>query len=240
VVVDGMLYAVRLVPGHTAQLTYDDLKKAYRNLDADRAAGRTGYNAIASARRNAEEENTVQDEEIKCGGHAQIPMKATTLKDRKTAKLDAIAAEIGDVLAAWVVVPGTIARSPVSNVTHALNLASITAGLKGVQDVIYALQSIPLAGRDRNELVSALATVLVMNLDNGQRHNHAAWCKLIWDAWAEQRAGGRGLASLGNLLRRTMVASKEWVGLKNPAAQLWAWRRAAMANRLGMLGTAGD
>lgn len=63
--VTGTLYAVRLQPGHTARVRYADLCRKWRDLDADRAAGRTSYAAIKAAYKRAEaaEAKRVQDEE---------------------------------------------------------------------------------------------------------------------------------------------------------------------------------
>jgi hypothetical protein len=44
--IDGTLYAVSLQAGHLAHLTHDDLVHEYRDLDADRAAGRTAWKAL--------------------------------------------------------------------------------------------------------------------------------------------------------------------------------------------------
>jgi hypothetical protein len=41
--VDGTLYAVSLKAGHVAHLAHDDLAHEYRDLDGDRAAGRTAW-----------------------------------------------------------------------------------------------------------------------------------------------------------------------------------------------------
>ena len=43
---DGMLYAVALKPRHVAHLPHDDLKHSWRDLDGDRAAGRTAWNEL--------------------------------------------------------------------------------------------------------------------------------------------------------------------------------------------------
>lgn len=254
-VIDGTVYAVRLTPGHHAYLTYDDLNRQYRNLDADRKAGRTAYNAIQNAQRRAEKiieeigdqdaENLIfLDEKNKLGGHIEAPMRGNHSKDKTPTAMALISTEIGEALASWAVIPGTIATPPVSSsMTPVFKLAGITAELKSVQDVIYALSNLPDAGQERGELVSALADTLVVDLDRGQQHNHAAWCKLLWSAWREEREGRHGLRGLTQLLRRALVARNEWAGLKNPAAQLWAWHRAdieAMQARLGLFSNAAD
>ncbi len=41
--IDGTLYAVSLQAGHVAHLAHDDLAHEYRDLDGDRAAGRTAW-----------------------------------------------------------------------------------------------------------------------------------------------------------------------------------------------------
>lgn len=43
---DGTLYAVALKVGHRARLRFDDLKHQYRDLEADRRAGRTAYQTL--------------------------------------------------------------------------------------------------------------------------------------------------------------------------------------------------
>ncbi len=44
--IDGTLYAVSLQAGHRAHLTHDDLAHQWRDLDADREAGRTAWKAL--------------------------------------------------------------------------------------------------------------------------------------------------------------------------------------------------
>ena len=43
---DGTLYAVSLKAGHRAHLPHDDLKHEWRDLDGDRAAGRTAWKVL--------------------------------------------------------------------------------------------------------------------------------------------------------------------------------------------------
>ncbi len=47
----GTLFAVRLKPGRRAQLTYDEFKHPWRDLDGDRARGRTAWAWIRAKRR---------------------------------------------------------------------------------------------------------------------------------------------------------------------------------------------
>ena len=47
--VDGTLYAVALRPRHIAHLPHDDLKHEWRDLDGDRAAGRTAWRILAGS-----------------------------------------------------------------------------------------------------------------------------------------------------------------------------------------------
>lgn len=44
--IDGTLFAVSLQVGHRAHLTHDDLSHQWRDLDADRAAGRTAWSVL--------------------------------------------------------------------------------------------------------------------------------------------------------------------------------------------------
>jgi hypothetical protein len=50
------LYAVQLQPGHRARPSYDDFTRQYRDLDADRAAGRTAHRTIATLEQLDQEE----------------------------------------------------------------------------------------------------------------------------------------------------------------------------------------
>lgn len=43
---DGTLYAVSLKAGHRARLRYDDLRHQYRDLEADRKAGKTAFQTV--------------------------------------------------------------------------------------------------------------------------------------------------------------------------------------------------
>lgn len=53
---DGTLYAVTLQAGHRAHLTHADLSHQYRDLDADRAAGRTAWSALQGSDQKPTEE----------------------------------------------------------------------------------------------------------------------------------------------------------------------------------------
>lgn len=47
--IDGCLYAVALKPRHVAHLPHDDLKHSWRDLDSDRAAGRTAWTILTES-----------------------------------------------------------------------------------------------------------------------------------------------------------------------------------------------
>ncbi len=47
--IDGTLYAVSLKAGHRAHLAHDDLAHQYRDLDADRAAGKTAWKMLTGS-----------------------------------------------------------------------------------------------------------------------------------------------------------------------------------------------
>ncbi|WP_191242386.1 hypothetical protein [Deinococcus ficus] len=53
---DGTLYAVTLQAGHRAHLTHDDLSHQWRDLDADRAAGRTAWAVLQGSDQRPETE----------------------------------------------------------------------------------------------------------------------------------------------------------------------------------------
>ncbi|MBB5366371.1 hypothetical protein, partial [Deinococcus humi] len=130
--VDGMLYAIRLTPNHTARLRYQDYKRAYRNLDADRAAGRTAYNAIANAAKRAEEAQIlegVQDSEKNTEGSCTPS--------------EQIRAELLEQLRRWAVIPGNVTtQNPLKADPAVIHPDEAAKRLGGVQDVVHALSTL--------------------------------------------------------------------------------------------------
>ena len=218
-VVDGMLYAVRLAPGHTARLRYEDYKKQYRNLDADRAAGRTAYNAIRNAQRRAEELaeaenlNAVLDDEKNTEGSQDLTGR--------------VQSELREQLRRWAVIPGNITtENPLNADPAVFSPEEVAARLNGVQDVVYLLPTLTEAHvSKRAALVGIMASAIAKDLgDEGSRRY---FCKIIWQAWQDELEGRSGLQHLAAQLQRLEVDRREWKELRNPAALLAARLRAA-------------
>ena len=218
-VVDGMLYAVRLAPGHEARLRYEDYKRQYRDLDADRAAGRTAYNAIRNAQRRAEELaeaeklNAVLDGEKNTEGSQDLTGR--------------VQAELREQLRRWAVIPGNITlENPLNADPAVFSPEEVAARLNGVQDVVYLLPTLTEAHvSKRAALVGIMASAIAKDLgDEGSRRY---FCKIIWQAWQDELEGRSGLQHLAAQLQRLEVDRREWKELRNPAALLAARLRAA-------------
>lgn len=213
-VVDGTLYAVRLEADHRAHLSYQDLNRQYRNLDADRAAGRTAHAAISQARREAvkaEIENGVSDEENKMQGSTDLSISSQSMYLQ---------------LKEWAVTPGQFSKNPLTTDPCIFTPEGAAATLKTVRDVVYAL---PLLGEahptKRAPLIGIMAATLARALNDGQ--SRAWYCRLIWDAWNDETEGRAGLQVLAAQLERLDIDRREWTTLRNPAALLAARLRAA-------------
>lgn len=241
--IDGTLYAVRLAPGRTAKLTKRDYKRKYRDLDADKAAGRTAFNLIKNAYTKAGEKPR-QDEEKKCGGQDQFCEGYETIRARLTptqrnqARLDIAAG-----LELWAVTPGHISakQAPLLNNDPRIYFANITAGLTTVQDVIYSVGILAdCAYKIRSDLVAAFARVLAREFDNG--YNHPAWCGLLWEAYRREKGGLHGLDDLRRVLTRTMVTVRErGKDIRKPGAMCFkAWRNEVGGPSTSELASAAD
>ena len=213
-VVDGTLYAVRLEVDHRAHLSYQDLNRQYRNLDADRAAGRTAHAAISQARREATKakiENSVPDAENKMQGSTDLPISSQSMYLQ---------------LKEWAVTPGQISKNPLNTDPCIFTPEEAAEALNTARDVVYAL---PLLGQahptKRAPLVGIMAATLARALND--QHSRAWYCRLIWDAWNDETEGRAGLQALAAQLERLDIDRREWTSLRNPAALLAARLRAA-------------
>lgn len=208
--IDGTLYAIRLHPGHRAKLSYQDLTAQYRDLDADRAAGRTAYRVIGRAEKLAEWEaekaknaNGVPDEEKNMRGSTPNPVKAQYLKDQ---------------LKAWAVTPGQV-QDPLFADPRIFSPEELEEAVKTVQDVIYLLPTVAESeANKRAALIGILGTALAHALEDD--HSQRWYCKAIWKAWNEEVEGRGGLQVLAAQLARLDVDRHEWGTLKRPAALL--------------------
>ncbi|MBB6018890.1 hypothetical protein [Deinococcus radiopugnans] len=214
--VDGTLYAVRLAPGHEARLRYRDYKRQYRDLDADRAAGRTAFNAIANAKKRFEEAKILEcvvDDEIFIEGSPD--------------PVGQMQAEMSEQLRRWVVIPGNVTTQNPLKADPAINdAAEAERLLQGVQDVVHALPALLEAHKSkRAALVGMMGAALARDLKDA--HSRLYYCKVIWQAWQAEIEGRDGLQALAAELQRLEVDRREWKGLRRPAALLASRLRAA-------------
>lgn len=209
-VVDGMLFALRLKPGHKARLRFEDLVHQYRDLDLDRKLNRTawqvvkGKRAVQKAVRQAKRDGD-QDAVEKLQGsltHENRSVYITALRQ-------------------WAVSP----EKPITPLGS--DPCNFPPGApRSVQDVIHALPLVFDAHLDkRNALVGLLASGLAHALSDPQSHRW--YCRIIWDAYAASVEGRSGLQVLAAQLARLDTDRREWEGLRNPAALLVARMRAA-------------
>jgi hypothetical protein len=200
--IDGTLYAIRLAVGHQAYLSYEDLTRSYRDLDADRDAGRTAHRAITAAKK-LENKNTVLDDENKMQGSTNISITSRYLRQQ---------------LQAWAVTPGHV-KPPLIHDPCIFDPDELDEAIETVQDVIYLLPTVAEAHpQKRAALVGILGAALARALDD--QHSRAWYCKTIWKAWAAGVEGRAGLQILAAQLARLEVDRQEWSGLKRPAALL--------------------
>lgn len=214
--IDGMLYAVRLAPDHTARLRYRDYKRQYRDLDADRAAGRTAHNAIQNAAKRFEEariaECVVDDENFIEGS------------PDPTGQMQA---ELLEQLRRWAVIPGNVTtQNPLKPDPALIGADETERLLNGVQDVVFLLPTLLEAHKSkRAALVGMMGAALARDLED--THSRLYDCKVIWQAWQAEIEGRDGLQALTAELQRLQVDRREWKGLKRPAALLASRLRAA-------------
>ncbi len=214
--VDGTLYAVSLAPGHTARLRYRDYKRQYRDLDADKAAGRTAHNAILNAERRFKEAQIlecVQDDQFFIEGSSN-----------PTGQMQA---ELLEQLRRWAVIPGNIdTQDPLKHDPAINDAAQAERLLNGVQDVVFLLPTLLEAHKSkRAALVGMMGAALARDLKDA--HSRLYYCKVIWQAWQAEIEGRDGLQALAAELQRLEVDRREWKGLRRPAALLAARLRAA-------------
>ncbi|MFC3860374.1 hypothetical protein ACFOPQ_06295 [Deinococcus antarcticus] len=210
-VVDGTLYAIRLEAGHQAHLSYQDLNRQYRDLNADRAAGRTAHAAVRQARQQAAQANSVPDEEKNMPGSTDLSISSRSVYLQ---------------LKEWAVTPGQFNKNPLKADPCIIPPAELGETLKTVQDVVYTLPLLAEAHpTKRAPLVGMLAATLARALNDG--HSRAWYCRLIWNAWRAETEGRAGLRVLAAQLERLDIDRREWTTLRNPAALLAARLRAA-------------
>jgi len=195
---DGMLYAVRLQPGHHAHLSYEDLSHDWRDLDTDREAKRTSW-AILGPEREAKKKALQEGQ-----------------KKRRGSKLPREQGRFLDQIKEWAVTPGT-RKDPLGDDPRLFPPAEP----RTVQDVVYALPLVLDAHpTKRAALVGMLGAALACQLHD--QHSRRWYCRIIWDAYHASVEGRQGLQALAAQLARLDTDRREWVGLRNPAALLVA------------------
>lgn len=222
--VDGTLYAVRMTPGQTARLRYRDLHHEYRDLDADRAAGRTAYNAIRNAHQRAENRAAWKAEQAALGNadpDAGKNSSGSSITPEGEAR-----EEILSQLRRWAVIPGDIDINPVTDDPELFQTGAAAEHLNTLLDVAHPLSLLSVVHHTkRASLVGILGSALARVLND--RHSRAFYCRLIWDAWEQELMGMDGLQALTAQLIRLEVDRREWKELRNPAALLAYRMRAA-------------
>lgn len=210
---DGTLYAVRLAPGHVARLRWTDYKKNYRDLDADRKAGRTAHNAIKWA---------VQRAKMRAEADADQHEEKNTSVSIFTHEGSAARAEILGQIYRWAVIPGDIkAENPLNSDSELFQADELNT----VQDVVYLLPTLAAAHHTkRAALVGIMAATLARALND--EHSRRYWCAVIWQHWQAELEGRDGLQHLAAQLQRLDIDRREWGELRNPAALFAARQRA--------------
>lgn len=206
-VVDGTLYAVRLRPGHIAHLHHDDLAHQYRDLDADRAAGRTAFSALSALG-------------VKVGKN----YKVVKMQGSK----EAIRVNIRNILYTWVVTPGDIYSNPVNLIDPCIfqddpplqTAEAVSAGLQGVSEALSTIETADSTSRPRvvNELACRIAHAL------NDTRSVPGWAGVLWDAYEMGR-----VQVLAAQLNRAVADFAEYPDIRNPAA--WLMARVATKNR---------
>lgn len=189
--VTGTVYAVALQQGHTAHLTYADLHHRHRDLDADRAAGRTAY-------RYAKQIKALYDEEKNMSGSSNTQRGAAGEPEQTAIR----------VLQAWAVTPG--GGETYLDPRYSFDPDIFREDEKtSMQSVIYDL---PLIADEqdadrRRLLIHHAAGSIAAALDDD--HSRAYYAGLIWQAI---KGGWKGLQALAAQLARFEVDRREWGG----------------------------
>lgn len=207
--ITGTVYAVALQPDHIPRLTYADLHHRYRNLTADREAGRTAYSyakridALYDAEKFMSESTDTRQGEV--GGKAGDANPSQAWERA-----------VG-VLGAWAVTPG--GGETYLDPRYSVDSDIFQQGEKTpIQTVIYNLPLIAAeadSGR-RRVLVHQAAGSIAHALNDS--HSLAFYAGLIWQAL---KRGWSGLELLAAALTRFEVDRREWGhAMRRPAALL--------------------
>ncbi len=204
----GTVYAVALQPGHVARLTYADLHYRYRNLDADRAAGRTAYRYAKQIKALYNAEKNMSESSAFPGGAAG-DAEQTAFR----------------VCQAWAVTPG--GGQEFLDPRYSLDPDIFREDEKtSMQSVIYDLPLIAdEADPDRRRvLVHHTAASIAAALDDD--HSRSYYAGLIWQAI---KGGWKGLQALAAQLARFEVDRSEWGSHMRHAPALLTSRTRATA-----------
>ena len=222
--IDGTLYAVRLKPGHTARLRYGHLKRQYRDLDADRKAGRTAYNAIQNAYQKAQRWAEWRASEDAKGNHDPDAGKNTSGSSHSPE--GRVREELRKQLQRWAVIPGDLNTNPVNGDSELFGAEDPAQQLETVLDVVHTLPLLGLAHHSkRAALVGIMGATLARALKD--QHSRNFYCRLIWEAWNQELMGMGGLQALAAQITRLEIDRREWKDLRNPGALLASRMRAA-------------
>lgn len=197
--IDGTLYAVALQPGHTAHLSYSDLHHRYRDLTADRHAGRTAY-------RYAKKINALWDAKNKMSGSMYNPEGGEAEPEQTAVR----------VLMSWAVTPGGGAELLEHRYSVDPDIFCETEKMP-MQTVIYDLPLIADEGDPdrRRMLVHHAASSIAAALADD--HSVALWAGRIWHAL---KRGWHGLQGLAAQLARFEAGHREGEAQRHRAALL--------------------
>ncbi len=219
-VVDGMVYSIRFRPGHQPYVHLEDLQHQYRDLDADRKSGRTAWKICKIIKAQQAQADQASDQ----------PQTKDLRKKKMQGSYPPMREETYSILEAWATAKkDEISISSIDNDPCISDKPPLTERLD-VQGIIHAIGLIRDAHPTRR---AAVVEYLADNLCHvyGDKPYKLAYCKLIWEAWIDEREGRNGLQWLSDSLARVHAAMQDKeVHIRKPGAFLtWVTRQGTEA-----------
>ncbi|GAA4001318.1 hypothetical protein GCM10022631_09880 [Deinococcus rubellus] len=214
-VAGGVVVEVILTPrqGTQARVRAEYLRQHYRNLDADRFAGRTAWQWKTEFKEHQTLACQLEEQAAQLLPHEYRQAKALRARAeevRQSISFEQIETKINHILR-W-----TLSLSEIQPV-------SLTVSQR--QDVVYRLGDLLTATpQQRGAMIEERAQLLCEAVGD-QNSNRRFWCWLLWRGLALAFARPAGFAALQASLLRLMVDIREWAEdqhtgrpLKRPAA----------------------